>query len=152
MPDDRRERTQRFLSLSDIPCPSCGYNLRGLGEGACPECGAAIDLDRALENIHRRRPAAWWIGVVGAGTGAPLTVLGACLFPFTLVRLAPNEIIGWLLLAFAFVLVSLEWVLLLALIDRRRLVDRMAPKWRWTIASFTWWPHAALFLMVIGVV
>ncbi|MGH7244447.1 MAG: hypothetical protein ACREJD_13635 [Phycisphaerales bacterium] len=27
-----------FLESRDEPCPSCGYNLRGLASGACPEC------------------------------------------------------------------------------------------------------------------
>jgi hypothetical protein len=31
----------RFLAEHDVPCPRCGYNLRGLGEPLCPECGAA---------------------------------------------------------------------------------------------------------------
>jgi len=32
-----------FSSRQDgIPCPSCGYNLRGNTSGTCPECGAPI--------------------------------------------------------------------------------------------------------------
>jgi hypothetical protein len=28
---------------ADVPCPSCGYNLRGLSLGhGCPECGVKI--------------------------------------------------------------------------------------------------------------
>ena len=31
-------------SNADLPCPVCGYNLRGLADGGrCPECGTAID-------------------------------------------------------------------------------------------------------------
>ncbi len=27
----------------DLPCPQCGYNLRGLPASCCPECGTAFD-------------------------------------------------------------------------------------------------------------
>lgn len=30
-------------------CPTCGYNLRGLASGACPECGAALGLALVAE-------------------------------------------------------------------------------------------------------
>lgn len=45
-----------FLSTRDVPCPSCGYNLRGINSPVCPECaeplalrvGFARDTTRAL--------------------------------------------------------------------------------------------------------
>lgn len=33
-----------FLAERDEPCPHCGYNLRGVRAGSCPECGKAIRL------------------------------------------------------------------------------------------------------------
>jgi rubrerythrin len=30
---------------SNVSCPSCGYNLTGLNEARCPECGAKFTLD-----------------------------------------------------------------------------------------------------------
>jgi DNA-directed RNA polymerase subunit RPC12/RpoP len=35
-----------FKSKTFIACPSCGYNLRGLKEAKCPECGAEFTLDQ----------------------------------------------------------------------------------------------------------
>lgn len=32
-----------YLADRDVPCPACGYNLRGITTAACPECGAALD-------------------------------------------------------------------------------------------------------------
>ncbi len=32
----------------DIPCPHCGYNLRGIVEPRCPECGREFDSDQLL--------------------------------------------------------------------------------------------------------
>jgi len=33
-----------FLADRDVPCTSCGYNLRGVASGECPECGKAITI------------------------------------------------------------------------------------------------------------
>lgn len=52
MPDEalvpaNSELVSAFLAASDTPCPGCGYNLRGIGEPTCPECGQAIELTLA---------------------------------------------------------------------------------------------------------
>lgn len=33
-----------YLADRDVPCPRCRYNLRGVQEPTCPECGGAITL------------------------------------------------------------------------------------------------------------
>jgi hypothetical protein len=33
-----------YLREQDIPCPGCGYNLRGLTSATCPECNQALEL------------------------------------------------------------------------------------------------------------
>ncbi|GIK19747.1 MAG: hypothetical protein DYG93_09035 [Leptolyngbya sp. PLA2] len=38
------DRLREFLAERDEPCPSCGYNLRGLAGRACPECGLGLTL------------------------------------------------------------------------------------------------------------
>lgn len=44
------ERAQRVTasSRSAITCPTCGYNLTGLAESRCPECGSKFTLDELL--------------------------------------------------------------------------------------------------------
>ena len=44
------ERAQRVSSStkSAIACPTCGYNLTGLTESRCPECGSRFTLDELL--------------------------------------------------------------------------------------------------------
>ena len=33
-----------FLAGRDIPCPACGYNLRGVTQEACPECAMPLTM------------------------------------------------------------------------------------------------------------
>ena len=41
-----------------IPCPSCGYDLRGNAFGRCPECGKVITLS-ALRHAKAKRKQTW---------------------------------------------------------------------------------------------
>jgi hypothetical protein len=38
-----------------IRCPDCRYDLRGLSESTCPECGARFDLAQLSRRHERRR-------------------------------------------------------------------------------------------------
>lgn len=40
----RDARLAEFLADQDAPCPSCGYNLRGLRTDQCPECRQSLKL------------------------------------------------------------------------------------------------------------
>lgn len=44
LPAERRKRYEA-LGVTNLPCPSCGYNLAGLNQSKCPECGASFTLD-----------------------------------------------------------------------------------------------------------
>ena len=54
---ERAERLKR-VGINAIACPSCGYNLTGLRESVCPECGAAYTLDQLFAALadDRRDP------------------------------------------------------------------------------------------------
>ena len=52
-----------YLADRDVPCPRCGYNLRGLTAGRCPECGDHLQLR---------------IGLSEPRLGAYITLLAAC--------------------------------------------------------------------------
>lgn len=52
---------------SDLLCPTCGYNLRGLTQARCPECGVEFDRARLsdsqlpwLQRRHRGRIRTYW--------------------------------------------------------------------------------------------
>ena len=44
-PAERVERMSGLLGKNAIVCPICGYNLAGLRQARCPECGAVYTLD-----------------------------------------------------------------------------------------------------------
>jgi hypothetical protein len=46
-------RLIRLLLERDIPCPGCGYNLRGLESPTCPECGFGFDRESLLRALNR---------------------------------------------------------------------------------------------------
>ncbi len=48
----------------DIDCPECGYNLRGLTERRCPECGLVVDFEelrRQYEQYGMKGPPLRWV-------------------------------------------------------------------------------------------
>lgn len=49
------ERSRRLGDRPDrvIPCPKCGYDLKGLAMARCPECGTEFTLDELF---------ATWVG------------------------------------------------------------------------------------------
>ena len=53
------ERAQRLGSSGrdSVVCPTCGYNLTGLKEPRCPECGSEFTLDQLLASQPSRAAA-----------------------------------------------------------------------------------------------
>ena len=51
---ERGERLRR-LGIHAVACPDCGYNLTGLKEAKCPECGAVYTLDQLYASIAEQR-------------------------------------------------------------------------------------------------
>ena len=45
---DTPQEQARRLYPRRVHCPRCGYDLKGLREARCPECGAAYTLDELL--------------------------------------------------------------------------------------------------------
>ena len=53
------ERTERLSNAgrNAVVCPTCGYNLTGLKEPRCPECGSQFTLDQLLASQPSRGAA-----------------------------------------------------------------------------------------------
>lgn len=54
-----------WLDAHDEPCPVCGYDLRGLTEPLCPECGKPLTLSVTARDLHR---ISSWLIATGAIT------------------------------------------------------------------------------------
>ena len=54
--EERAERLHR-AGADTLVCPACGYNLTGLRESRCPECGASFTLNELLAAQPSRVPA-----------------------------------------------------------------------------------------------
>lgn len=115
----------RYLAEDDVPCPGCGYNLRGLTGDRCPECSQALELGVRLVEP---RLGALIFGLVGMGMGTGFCVLvlawGVSERGVRLSQLVPLMVgtgVGVLLLT--------TWIL-----GRRRLTRR-SPGMRWTLAA-----------------
>ena len=76
----------------DVSCPRCRYNLSGIEEGRCPECGMRLGeylrlADTApwrLESARRCAQAKWvwsWVfkGIVGVALGVAMVELARTL-------------------------------------------------------------------------
>jgi hypothetical protein len=136
-----------LLQEHDVPCPCCGYSLRGLTSDRCPECGLAATAPVVLR--LRRRPAtpAWWIGAAGLVVNIPLTVLGWCCFPAARSWIFLHATLQ--IMAFCLIIVAImaEWMLLLFWFNRERSILNAPASARGALAAFVWWPAALLVVM-----
>lgn len=53
-PDNQAPGKSKGRTSVPIPCPSCGYDIRGLTQPKCPECGEVI-TDSALKRQARKK-------------------------------------------------------------------------------------------------
>ena len=77
-------------SFEGLNCPTCDYDLRGLAEQRCPECGTvfepeAMRLDRDRKQREESRRI---FGVAGAGVAAIFSILVVCGSLMSLLRFA----------------------------------------------------------------
>jgi hypothetical protein len=60
-----------FVATRDIPCPVCGYNLRGNESIRCSECGATLQLRVGSLDL---KLAPWLVALLG--TALPMGAVG----------------------------------------------------------------------------
>jgi hypothetical protein len=124
-----QDQLRAFLADTDVHCPSCDYNLRGLTTDACPECSQRLTLRVALAEPRQR---AFIAAVVGFAMGAGFQGFMAVFF---VVLIAKKNVPDWR--AF-FMLTSSVFVIetgaLITLVLRRRKFQRRSSAFRaWTV-------------------
>ena len=74
---NQAELLRAYLAGRDIPCPGCGYNLRGLTIQTCPECGLFLHwpLRKAGSSVGWRLGLAAMICTYAALAVVALTTL-----------------------------------------------------------------------------
>ena len=64
--DKVRQVVREYLADRDSPCPTCGYNLRGLkDENVCPECNAPVGQSLLGDRLEFANPR--WLRRIGWG-------------------------------------------------------------------------------------
>ncbi len=74
-PRFERELKRVYAVDRDLPCPACGYNLRGLMRPICPECGADVEEFVRVIETSPRRWRVWRAGRVRGRVLAAAAVL-----------------------------------------------------------------------------
>ena len=60
--DSSDRRIKKFLADCNVPCPTCGYNLRGCSSSSCPECGKALVFKRLVKQAGGPKFDDWpWV-------------------------------------------------------------------------------------------
>lgn len=74
--DPAAESLRLYLASRDVPCPRCGYNLRGSTSSSCPECGKplviAVQRDRNAAPVFFARLVFVWLIAMSLLNGIPL--------------------------------------------------------------------------------
>jgi len=131
-----------FLADRDTPCPLCGYNLRGLQRGACPECNQALVLK---VDLAEHRLAALIVAFLCLGSGIGVDLLLLVVVPLDLLHGAKFDAYLVRGLVTAALGLAVESGVLVALLRLRRRFQRLDPSTRWIIV------FAIFFLTVINV-
>ena len=142
------ELLKQLLALREIPCPVCGYNLRGIESDKCPECGAKLDLRVGSSDL---KLGLWIAAILGValplGFGVIMTLLFSYIVFFERLHGAGEEnMLGLLLL-----LTIVEGVALGLLLRKRKNFWRNTIQYQRTIATMCIGVSAILTTIVIAV-
>ncbi|MDX2146256.1 MAG: hypothetical protein SFZ23_01940 [Planctomycetota bacterium] len=121
-----------FLASRDVPCPSCGYNLRGLVATVCPECNQELQIRVGLRDP---RLGVWITAVIVQAIGVGFTGL-LCLFVLVvwIFRRSPGPPPAEVF-SFALVPCLAQMPFLIALLARGKRIRRSPALTRWGLLA-----------------
>lgn len=71
-----------YLAGRDVPCPTCGYNLRDLRGDQCPECGHSLEVTIRVNDGSMTR---WVWAFASSCLSVPLGILYGIISVVTLI-------------------------------------------------------------------
>ena len=144
-----------FLADRDAACPACSYNLRGLTQPVCPECGKKIELRVGLaEGMSGSWITALVSSLLPAGIGLPFNVLLmiSILFnPYVTVGDLFSEPEAWPFIALALYTMMCIPVSVLLLVFRRRFLRFRSQVQGSIAASLVLIGICAVFVLMVGI-
>lgn len=147
--ESERAALRLFLSEHDAVCPSCGYGLRGLALGRCPECERPVRLaiDSAARWGRMRWPSFWAAVACAAYAGITTGIYAQGLWAATRIGPLGGTVAGNTRALFAPMLgeaaAALWFMWLAAMLQRKRRDERRSELLVRTLMwSFVVW-HAA---------
>lgn len=130
-----------FLAEHDALCPVCGYNLRGVTIGVCPECECSIELGVASNNAYL---GAWLLALLSFAMPLSFDLLIGLMMIVSSI-MSRGEVPEALFLMISLVTLSLTCIgMLWVLVVRKRDWLRMARRKQWRIA---WAIFAGVFVV-----
>ena len=126
------EALAAYLAGRDAVCPGCGYNLRGLKVGRCPECDEALQLQVGL---CEPRLGLFITGIAGLASG-----FGFHLFVLAWFVYEDQYSLGtpWYEISVLLISLGVLGTLLLGWVRMRRRFRRLGVRGRIALASFAW--------------
>ncbi len=136
-PEESPDLLRSYLADRDAPCPNCGYNLRGVEQSSCPECGDSIAL--AVTN-YPSRSRGYSAGLIGLSLTTALAVVIAIqnLLEHIVVSILSLFLAAWSIRA------AVRW-------RQRRVAFSSLPRHKKQERVFVCWLGAAILLLFIFV-
>ena len=131
----REELLLEFLREFDAPCPTCGYNVKGLNRPFCPECNQELKLTIGVSRLR----LGWLFVAVLPGFFAGIA--GFFLAVPTVAISVEDGVIVWPFAAFTlFCWCSGLFAIVLAFRKRNRFIAQPRSRQRWIVLAI-WLIH-----------
>lgn len=136
-----------YLADHDAPCPICGYNLRGVTLGVCPECECPIELGVSSSSSFL---GAWLLALLAFAMPLSFDLLVGLMMIISTVMTGFEDASAIFLmislLTLSMTCIGMLWVL----VARKRDWLRMPRRKQWRLA---WMMFAGVFLvhLLVGV-